>query len=140
MYRTDAHEDRSLLLLGHDRKIVAVRRDSGEVAWTFQYDEAYGYYVDFAVTLGRVYVAAGPYLACLDYKTGRPHFSTQFKSPILRVLLDDQQLFAFGDKHIGCVDLDGRLLWEQPHEIHMDAKAPTFGFPGNIIGGFRDSG
>ena len=140
MYRTDAHENRSLLLLGYERKVVAVRRETGEVAWTFANDGAYRYYVDFAVWEGRVFVAAGHYLVCLDYATGRPMFSTQFQSEILRVLLDDGRLYAFGEEHIGCVDPDGQLLWERSHSIHLESKSPTFGFPGNIVAGFRDSG
>jgi outer membrane protein assembly factor BamB len=140
MYRTDAHENRSLLLLGYERKVVAVRRETGEVAWTFQNDGAYPYYVDFVVCEGRVYAAAGLYLVCLDYSTGRPLFSTQFQSPILRVLLDERRLYAFGAGHVGCADLEGRLLWERSHQIQMASTGPTFGFPDNIIPGFRDNG
>ncbi len=140
MYRTDAHDDRSLLLFGHDHKVVAYRRETGEIAWTYENEAAYPFFVDFVVVGRHVFVPVGQYLVRLDYATGRPINSTQFQSTVLRVMHDDGRLFAFGDEHVYCIDLDGRLLWERPHMLYTASKMPTFGFPGNIINGFRDSG
>ncbi len=140
MYRTDAHEDRSLLLLGHARKLTAYRRESGEIAWTFEDSRAYGYYVDFVIAARRVYVAVGTYVAALDYATGRPLFSTELPSNVLRILLDEQRLYAFGADHVWCVELDGRLVWQREHTLTTLDTMPTYGFPGNIVNGFRDNG
>jgi outer membrane protein assembly factor BamB len=140
MYREDAHEDRSLLLVGVNRKLVAYRRETGEVAWTYANESAYGYYVDFVIVARRVYVAVGRYILCLDYPTGNPLFSTELESGALRLMLDEERLYALGDDHIWCIDLDGRKLWSRPHELNSHSVMPTFGFPGNVTYGFRDSG
>lgn len=140
MYRTDAHEDRSLLLFGHDRTVSAYRRETGELAWRFENEGAYNYYVDFVVVSSHIFVVVANYLVRLDYATGRPINSTQFRSSVVRVMFDDGRLYAFGDEHIYCVDLDGRVLWERPHKLATESRMPSFGFPGNISNGFRDSG
>jgi outer membrane protein assembly factor BamB len=139
MYRTNASQDRSLLLFGHDNKVVAYRRDNGEIAWSFEHAEAYGYYVDFVIVEGRAFVAVGHWLVAVDYATGRPLASTEFRSRVVRVMHDDPHLFAFGDEHVYCVDLQGRVLWERPHRLVTATTMPTFGFPGNVSHGFRDS-
>jgi outer membrane protein assembly factor BamB len=140
MYRTDAHEDRSLLLLGHNRAVWAYRRETGELAWKYENDHAYDYYVDFVVVGKHVFVAVNEYIVRLDYATGRPINSTQCQSRVLRVMHDDGMLYAFGDENIYCVDLDGRIIWVRNHKLYTASTMPTFGFPGNIINGFRDSG
>lgn len=126
--------------MGYDRKIIAYRRDTGEPAWKYENESAYHYFVDFVIAGERVYAAVGEYLVCLEYTTGKPLASTQFQSTVLRVMLDQGRIYAFGSAHIYCVDLAGRVLWERPHSLYTDSKMPTFGFPGNIISGFRDSG
>jgi outer membrane protein assembly factor BamB len=140
MYRTDAHEDRSLLLSGYERKLIAYRRDNGEVAWVFKDDGGYDFYVDFDVHGGRVFVAVGNSIVCLDYKTGNVIGATPLPSDILRLIIDEERIYAFGSDHLYCVDLAGRLVWQRPQEIYTSSKMPTFGFPGNIVHGFRDSG
>jgi outer membrane protein assembly factor BamB len=140
MYRTDAHEDRSLLLSGYDERVTAYRRDTGAVAWIFKRRDAYGYYVDFAVANGRVFVAVGNSIACLDYKTGSVIGTTPLPSNVVRLMIDDERIYAFGDAHVYCIDLSGRILWQQQQVVSTQSFIPTFGFPGNIVHGFRDSG
>jgi outer membrane protein assembly factor BamB len=140
MYRTDAHEDRSLLLSGYDERVTAYRRDTGEVAWIFKRSDAYGYYVDFAIAGGRVFVAIGSSIACLEYKTGKVIGTTPLPSKVIRLILDEERIFAFGDEHVYCIALDGRILWQRQQIVATQSFMPTFGCPGNIVYGFRDSG
>jgi len=140
MYRENAAENRSLLLLGHDGRLRAIHRETGEVAWTFQPDDAYGYYVDFVVLDDRVYLAAGDTVVCLDYATGRGIGFTKLESSVLRLFEDDGQLFAIGGEHVHRIDLSGKVAWSVENRMQTDAKMATLGFPGNVIYGFRDSG
>jgi outer membrane protein assembly factor BamB len=140
MYRQSAHENRSLLLVGHDKRLTAIHRDDGRVAWTFAAEHAYGYYVDFVAIAGRVYVAVGTSVVCLDYATGRVLGATQLERDVVRLFHDDGQLFALGDRQIACIDLAGRVRWSLPHEIQTQSTMATIGFPGNVVYGFRDSG
>jgi outer membrane protein assembly factor BamB len=140
MYRNDAHEDRSLLLFGVERELTAYNRDTGKIAWTFQHETMYGYYVDFVVMNGRVFLAAGKWVVCLDYKTGKPLGQVELPSIVLRILEDDDRIYAFGGDDLSCLDKEGRLIWTTRKPFYADSKMPTVGFPGNIIRGFRDSG
>jgi outer membrane protein assembly factor BamB len=140
MYRTDAHEDRSLFLMGHDKTLFAFRRHNGELAWKFENQYAYHYYVDFVVVGSLVFVPVGAYIVRLDYATGRPINSIPLASDVLRIVHDEGLLFAFGGQGIFCLDLEGRVLWSRPHTLPTATTMPTYGFPGNIVHGFRDSG
>lgn len=140
MYRENAAENRSLLLLGHDGRLRAIHRETGELAWTFSPEEAYGYYVDFVILDGRVYLAAGDTVVCLEYVTGRGIGFTKLPSTIVRLIADDGQLFAVGPEHVHRIDLSGNVAWSVPNSMQTDAKMATLGFPGNVIYGFRDSG
>lgn len=89
---------------------------------------------------GRVYVASGNAIVCVDYASGKPIGKTPLPSPVLRMIVDDGRIYAFGGEHLYCIDLSGRVLWQQAQEVYTASKMPTFGFPGNIVHGFRDSG
>lgn len=140
MYRQDAHENRSLFLCGFGRKITAYHRANGQVAWVFEEEGAYPYYVDFAIEGGRVYIPSGGFIVCLDYATGARVGRIRVGEGVLRVMIDEGHLFAVGESGIFCLDLAGNVLWRASHELSADSKMPTLGFPGNIIHGFRDTG
>jgi outer membrane protein assembly factor BamB len=140
MYRDSPQEDRSLLLVGHDRKIIALQRDTGKVAWTFKDPRAYDYFVDFAIAYGRVFIPVGAAIVCLVYATGAVIGTTELPSSVVRLMMDDDRLFAIGSRHVFAIDLDGRVLWQAENKLDVAISQPTMGFPGNVIHGFRDSG
>ncbi len=143
-------EDRSLLIIAMDAMFVAHRRTDGSVAWSYRF-ESDGFLgtsredqgtIEIAIHGGRIYAAFGLKLVCLDYKTGALIGEADIEAGHRRptMLFDVNQLFVLGRTKLMCFDLNGRRLWEAPHDLQaskMNALyySPVLALPGNIVRG-----
>lgn len=115
-YREAGTEDRSLLIVAATNRVVALKVNSGEIAWTWEpQSPSIRYNPRIEVHNGAVYVAMGSSVFGLVYQTGAQSFETTLDTwsathaPTL--LIEKNKLFVAVSNYVYALGLDGKLLW-----------------------------
>ena len=141
MYRADANEDTTLLLMAVNSTIIAFRRGDGMIAWQKAFDAQFlGFDVrhlgpmDLVIHQGRVYVGARDRIVCLDYKTGALLGQMMLPAPVRRpiFLLDGPHLYVAAADRVLCLDHAGHVVWQTPHGLNLSTTGPTLAIPGSV--------
>lgn len=115
MYRNNAIEDRSLLIVALNGHIIALDANSGKKRWRYGLG---GIGIEVLVHAGRVYaLGSQKFFTVLDYATGREvrkHAALATWNGRPTMLLDQQRIFIGCGGEVFCFDLDGELLWHDP--------------------------
>jgi len=87
----------------------------------------------------RIYASASSSLACIDYRTGRVHWSvtTRFTGRAALVV-QDGLVFVGRAGEAECFTTDGKPLWHEPF-TGKGYGAIAIGFPGNFVQGDANS-
>jgi len=115
--------------------VVAIERRTGNVTWTYKHESetAAGSVARMHFPPGRVVLAYGNELVCLDYATGVMMWNNpDVPNSGHTVLLDHDQIFLGSNGKITCVDGNtGAVLWHHPFD-DLGQGALAIGLPGNV--------
>jgi len=113
MYRENATEDRSLLIVALSGNVMALDARSGKRRWEYALG---GVATEVLVHGGRVYVVGSqrPFVV-LEYATGREmvkHANLATWNGRPTMLIDQGRVFVASGGEVFCFDLEGELLWQ----------------------------
>ncbi|NOY92216.1 MAG: PQQ-binding-like beta-propeller repeat protein [Deltaproteobacteria bacterium] len=135
MYRENAQEDRSVLVVSLNGRVVGFDASSGERRWQYDNgDRQPG--PDVLVHAGRVYVLAMTKgLTVLDYLTGEQQAKTDalgtYGGARPTMLVEGERLFVTAGAEVFCFDLVANLLWHDRMK-GMGISSVTLAFPDSI--------
>ncbi|CAN5649709.1 hypothetical protein BH09MYX1_BH09MYX1_30510 [soil metagenome] len=141
MYREDAHEDRSLLIVADGGAIVALRREDGVVAWrhhftvnTFLGPVRVMGPAEIAFAAGRVYMVSADRMVCFDYRSGTIVAQMALAPSAGRstLLIEGEVVFLTTQTETVALTLDGKLSWRRAHAMHLDGHGAAMGLPGHV--------
>jgi hypothetical protein len=133
MYRDDAAEDRSILVVGLNGRVLGMQRRTGQILWEHQLQEWVSGEIEILIHRGRVYALGQHLLLLIDYATGTKLRETRLPGTFRGrsvLLLDGDQLFIGTGGEVSCFDLDGNALWHDPLK-GRGVGAVGLAFPGN---------
>lgn len=137
MYRAPLVENRVLVIVAGANRILAFRRTDGAVEWAYDLEAGANDFGDSPLPVEiveeRVFVARSDRLFCLEYATGRLVGQVPIPGGGRRaqLLVDGSEVFVYGTTTLMCMDLEGRVRWQQPHGIVLNGSA-TLALPGNV--------
>ncbi len=135
MYRTDASEDRSLLVTAFRGRVFALDRVTGQIRWKVEPPDFDVGPLEIVFGQGVVLAVSGRHLTFVDYASGRVLKRIDRKErgaggrPI--VIVDGEQLFIGSSGSVACYSLNGDFLWEQ-YFTGEGFGEPAIGLPGNV--------
>jgi outer membrane protein assembly factor BamB len=131
MYRTDATQNRSVLVLGLRGRVIGKDRTTGATLW--EHDTGIPYEVELAILDDRVFASSGREILAIEYPSGRIIGRTPIPGTGGRctLLVDGQQLFTCVAGEVACFDWNGMLLWHDPLP-GRGIGSMSLGLPGNV--------
>ena len=133
MYREDEQEERTVLVVGLNGRVIGMQRRSGQILWEHQLGEWVSGAVEVFLLRGRVYAVGSQHLVLIDYATGQKLREVKLPGTFHGrsvVLVDGDQLFVGTNGEVASYDLDGNLLWHDPLK-GRGIGAVGLAFPGN---------
>jgi len=133
MYRQDASEDRSVLVIGLHGRVMAFDAHSGVQRWEHTVGHGSGK-VELIVHARRVFASTGWELLCLAYPSGRQlskvTLPTSYNGRVT-MLLEGERLNSGSNGEICCFDLEGQLQWHDGL-TGKGLGSVSLGFPDNV--------
>jgi outer membrane protein assembly factor BamB len=133
VYRKDASEDRSVLVVGLNRRVMGFDAHSGKPRWEHVLPQGSSE-VEIVVHEGRVYASSGYQLMCLGYPDGRLIDTIALPGTYKgrpTMLVEGDRLYVGLRGEICCFDLAGQLLWHDGLS-GKGVGSVSLGFPDNV--------
>lgn len=129
-------EDKSILVAAVSGKLVGLDVQTGAVVWEHAIDNGTP---QLLIGQGLVLAAVGQSLYCCEYRTGRPMWRAALSAyaPRITMILEGDQIYAFGAGVVDAFDRIGRRLWTRPILPGAPASG-AIGVPGNVSQADRD--
>lgn len=132
-YRSDASEDRSILVVAFGGKVFGVVPGTGEIAWEHVVGTLYPV-VEIQIAHGRVFAATAASLYTFDYPSGEPLGEVSIPDTYEgrpTMALERERIYLASSGEVTCFGLDGTVQWVQGF-AKKGLGAVALGFPGNI--------
>jgi outer membrane protein assembly factor BamB len=137
MYREAASEDRSILVVGVNGRVVGLELATGACRWVVDLSEVAtrNEDVELAIHDGTVLACTsrGEQLVCIDYRTG----AVLGRAPLPgkgrpTMLVDSGRILVGRNGRVQCFDMRGQPLWDQRLEQGLIVGGVALGLPGNV--------
>ncbi len=126
-------EDRSVLVVAFNRRVVGFEARTGQIRWETEIDTVFGP-IELAIEPPHVYACDAKHVFCLDYATGRVVGQVRLPAKYVdrpSMVVDGGLIFIAGAGEVMCLDTRGRTVWHDPLE-GRGAGRMALGLPGNV--------